>query len=170
MTVVRKKISMLGAFATGKTSLVRQYVHSIFSERYQSTVGVKIDRKKVEIGDKTVDLMLWDIEGSTEKRGLSQSYLRGSAGLILVVDGTRRETFDEAFELSETARSVAGVIPATIAINKSDLTDDWQLGDADVAALKQLGGNVILTSAKSGVGVQASFEWLAAEMLRGRHG
>ena len=43
--MIKKKICMLGAFAVGKTSLVQQYVHSIFSEKYQTTVGVKIDKK-----------------------------------------------------------------------------------------------------------------------------
>lgn len=40
---------MVGAFATGKTSLVGRFVHSIFSEKYQTTVGVKIDKKTVNI-------------------------------------------------------------------------------------------------------------------------
>ena len=31
------KVCMLGAFAVGKTSLVQRYVHSIFSEKYQTT-------------------------------------------------------------------------------------------------------------------------------------
>ena len=44
---MQKKICMVGVFATGKTSLVRQFIHSIFSEKYHETVGVKIDRKDV---------------------------------------------------------------------------------------------------------------------------
>jgi len=43
--VIQKKICMIGAFATGKTSLVSQFVHSIFSDKYHTTVGVKIDKK-----------------------------------------------------------------------------------------------------------------------------
>ena len=35
----------IGSFAVGKTSLVARFVHSIFSEKYHTTVGVKIDRK-----------------------------------------------------------------------------------------------------------------------------
>ncbi|MEL6906023.1 MAG: GTP-binding protein, partial [Planctomycetota bacterium] len=47
--MIRKKICLLGSFAVGKTSLVRQFVHSIFSERYHTTLGVKIDKKDVEV-------------------------------------------------------------------------------------------------------------------------
>ena len=40
-----KKVCMLGSFSVGKTSLVRRYVESLFSDAYLTTVGVKIDKK-----------------------------------------------------------------------------------------------------------------------------
>ena len=57
--MLKKKVCMLGAFAVGKTSLVRRYVHSLFSEKYHTTVGVKVDKKTVACNDSTVDLILW---------------------------------------------------------------------------------------------------------------
>ena len=50
---------MLGAFAVGKTSLVARWVHSTFSEKYLSTIGVKIDRKEVDLYWVPVHLLLW---------------------------------------------------------------------------------------------------------------
>src|SRR6185437_2935436 len=47
--MIQKKVCMVGVFGTGKTSLVQRFVHSMFSERYLSTVGVKIDRKVMEL-------------------------------------------------------------------------------------------------------------------------
>ena len=41
--VLQKKICMLGGFSVGKTSLVKRFVESVFSETYLTTVGVKID-------------------------------------------------------------------------------------------------------------------------------
>ena len=52
--VLQKKICMLGGFSVGKTSLVKRYVQSIFSEAYLTTVGVKIDKKTVDLSDRTV--------------------------------------------------------------------------------------------------------------------
>jgi len=46
VSVVQKKVCMLGAYSVGKTSLVSQYVNSIFSEKYTTTIGVKIDKKQ----------------------------------------------------------------------------------------------------------------------------
>lgn len=42
---LKKKICLIGAFAVGKTSLVKQFVYSIFSQKYHTTVGVKVDKK-----------------------------------------------------------------------------------------------------------------------------
>ncbi len=71
--MVQKKICMVGVFGTGKTCLVQQYVHSIFSVKYLSTVGVKIDRKEVKVDDQSVMLMLWDLEGRDAAREISTS-------------------------------------------------------------------------------------------------
>ena len=55
MTVtLQKKICMLGGFSVGKTSLVKRFVASVFSETYLTTVGVKIDKKTVDLSDRIV--------------------------------------------------------------------------------------------------------------------
>jgi GTPase SAR1 family protein len=36
--MLQKKICMLGGFSVGKTSLVKRYVESVFSETYLTTV------------------------------------------------------------------------------------------------------------------------------------
>lgn len=167
MAVVQKKISMLGAFATGKTSLVRQFVHSVFSEKYHTTVGVKIDRKTVKLDDTTVNMLLWDIEGRGEGQEFPQSYLRGSAGLIYVVDGTRLDSFRHIVELHKLAQSVVGDVPSVVALNKCDLQSEWEIGQGEVESLQQEGWQAMLTSAKTGQGVENAFHWLAASMIRG---
>ena len=45
MSVMQKKVCLLGDFAVGKTSLVRRYVEGRFDDKYLSTIGVKISRK-----------------------------------------------------------------------------------------------------------------------------
>jgi small GTP-binding protein len=163
--VIQKKVCMVGYFATGKTSLVRQFVDSKFSDKYLSTVGVKVDRKSVQVGGNAVNLLLWDLEGRDGVNDLQTSYLRGASGIIYVVDGTRRETYDRVFELRDRVRTAVGGMPAVVALNKSDLTDQWTLTDADKDALKELPWHVFTTSAKSGFGVEAAFLWLAEHMV-----
>lgn len=164
--MVQKKICMVGVFGTGKTCLVQQYVHSIFTAKYVSTVGVKIDRKEVQVGDQPLSLMLWDLEGRDGERDVSPSYLRGAHGLIYVIDGTRRETFDQAFEIRDMVVGAIGEVPSVVALNKTDLTDQWQLKPADEEAVGVRGLHRVRTSAKTGDGVEATFQWLAQAILK----
>ena len=48
--MIQKKVCMLGTFAVGKTSLVSRFVKSLFSDKYLSSVGVKVDKKVVAVG------------------------------------------------------------------------------------------------------------------------
>jgi small GTP-binding protein len=164
--VIQKKICMVGVFGTGKTSLVQQYVHSIFSVKYHSTVGVKIDRKSVEVSGTQVSMVLWDLAGKDAEQDIPQSYLRGSHGVLYVVDGTRRETLEQLPELEKLVREAAGAVPSLVALNKADLTGEWRLSAADEAELKARGLEVLRTSAKTGDAVEDAFGWLARATLQ----
>lgn len=165
--MIQKKICMVGVYGTGKTSLVQRYVHSIFSVKYHSTIGVKIDRKEVELGATTVNLLLWDVEGSTPDQEIPASYLRGAHAMFFVADGTRRETVNQLFDLREHARTAAGDVPSIVALNKIDLQDQWALDASDTSKLVAAGFHVLRTSAKTGEGVEDSFRWLANATVGG---
>ena len=60
--MLKKKICMLGYYGVGKTSLVSQFVNQMFADKYQTTVGVKIDKKVVQVDGQEVTLMLWYTE------------------------------------------------------------------------------------------------------------
>ena len=159
--MIQKKICMVGIFGTGKTSLVQRYIHSLFSAKYHSTVGVKIDRKAVKLGDTEVNLLLWDVEGRTAEQEIPGSYLRGAHAVLYVADGTRRETFEQVFDLREHVRVSAGDVPGIVALNKADLKDQWTVSAADTAKLISGGFHTLTTSAKTGEGVEEAFRWLA---------
>ena len=159
--MIQKKICMVGVFGTGKTCLVQQFVYSIFAARYLSTVGVKIDRKDVTAHGREVRLMLWDLEGRDGERDVNQSYVRGAHGIIYVADGTRPETVSELYDIRSLVETSVGAIPSVIALNKIDLQDEWKLSKADEAEAGSKGLHLIRTSARTGEGVEATFQWLA---------
>jgi small GTP-binding protein len=163
--MIQKKICMLGGFAVGKTSLVSRFVRSIFSEKYLTTVGVKIDRKPITLDDRTVDLILWDIYGQDEFQTVQESYLRGSAGYLLVIDGTRRATLDTAAELQQMAERVAGQVPFVVVLNKSDLASEWQVNESGILGFAEKGWPIVRTSAKTGDGVEETFQKLTRAMI-----
>lgn len=163
--MIQKKICMLGSFAVGKTSLVARYVHSTFSDKYLTTIGVKIDRKEVTVDEQPVNLMLWDIHGEDEFQKVRASYLRGMAGYFLVIDGTRSETLDTALQLHDLALSAVGERPCVILLNKCDIEDQWTITPERIEKLTADGWTVRKTSAKESNNVQESFEELARQIL-----
>ncbi|MDH4046143.1 MAG: ADP-ribosylation factor-like protein, partial [Gemmatimonadota bacterium] len=93
-------------------------------------------------------------------------YLRGAAGVIYVADGTRRETVTQVFELRELVQGAVGAVPEVLALNKVDLADQWIVTSADRANLAQVPWHTFDTSAKTGDGVEAAFQWLATAMVK----
>lgn len=165
MADVKKKICMLGAFAVGKSSLVRRFVQRMFSERYETTVGVRIDKKDVTVDGREVTLLIWDVHGEDDVQAVRESYLRGASGYLLVIDGTRRATLDTARRIRDRLRDVLGAVPFVALVNKADLDGEWELLREDLDALRADGWSVAQTSAASGAGVEAAFEALARAML-----
>ncbi len=165
--VLQKKVCMLGAYAVGKTSLVARFVRSIFSEKYHTTVGFKIAKKSLRMCDQHFSLILWDLAGEDDFIQVRMSYLRGSAGYLLVADGTRRATLDKAFELQQRADNEIGKVPFILVINKLDVIDEWEIREMDLASLSESGWQVVATSAKTGVGVEETFLSLGEKMLAG---
>lgn len=161
------KICMLGAFAVGKTSLVQQYVFSILSGKYQTTLGVKIDKKTMQINDQAIELILWDLAGEEETVQVRDTYFRGAAGAVLVADGTRAETLDTACQLQQRLFSQVGEVPTVFMVNKSDLENEWEIERARLAELDDAGGQVYETSAKEGSNVKRAFQALALQLLEG---
>ena len=158
--MIKKKVSMLGAYAVGKTSLVRRFVHSLFDEKYHSTIGVKIDEKEIRLGEADVKLMIWDIAGAEDRFSVPLSYVRGTAGILLVIDGTRPETLDRGLELIEEIEAAMDHVPVVVVLNKSDLVDEWKLDDPELAKLAPLGCPQYKGSAKTGAGVEEAFREL----------
>ncbi|MBO3460203.1 GTP-binding protein [Aetokthonos hydrillicola Thurmond2011] len=163
--MIQKKICIVGAFATGKTSLVARFVHGIFSEKYLTTVGVKIDKKTVNVTGKQLNLIVWDIYGEDEFQKIRMSYLRGASGYLLVVDGTRHNTLKKALDLQKQVEEVVKLAPFILVLNKWDLTNDWEIQSSEIEELVHKGWKVVRTSAKTGMGVEEVFQSLAENIL-----
>lgn len=168
--VITKKICLIGDFAVGKTSLIRRYVEGQFSDKYLSTVGVKISRKSLETarpGSSSpiqFKLIIWDLEGRTKFEALAPSYLKGASGAVVVGALDREETLDSMVQHIQLFSSTNPNQPIAIAFNKADLVP----GDRRQQLLEQyrpspspriVGHHV--TSAKTGENVDDLFRALA---------
>ena len=61
------KVLVIGDLGVGKTSIIKRYVHQVFSQHYRATIGVDFALKVLNWDHKTVvRLQLWDIAGKSQ--------------------------------------------------------------------------------------------------------
>lgn len=59
------KVLVIGDLGVGKTSVIKRYVHQVFSQHYRATIGVDFGLKVLHWDQRTaVRLQLWDIAGA----------------------------------------------------------------------------------------------------------
>lgn len=164
--VLRKKVCVVGEFSVGKTSLISRYVHSLFSEKYHTTVGVKIDKKQCWVDGAEVNLVIWDIAGESPLRTLKPAQVLGASGFLLVADGTRPDTLDIAIALQRKVFEILGPVPFIFVLNKADLVEDWKINADIMDRLGQRGWDVRISSAKTGQGVEEIFLDLSRRLIQ----
>lgn len=164
--MISKKLCMIGDFGVGKTSLIRRYVDRQFSDRYLSTVGVKISRKQID--DPPLQLLIWDIEGSTKFKAIAPTYLQGAAGAIVVADVTRTETIDHLLIHIDGFLKINSQSFVAVALNKADLIQVEQV-EKLVRSIQQISQPQLIfiqaTSAKTGESVDPVFEKLSHYLI-----
>ncbi|MEL6494937.1 MAG: Rab family GTPase [Cyanobacteria bacterium J06623_7] len=172
MSTITKKICLLGDFNVGKTSLVRRFIEDKFSDRYLSTVGVKVSRKSVEIRTELeiswLNFLVWDLEGNTKFKSITPSYLKGASGSIIVADLSRSDTLKNLNQHLKLFFEINPQGKAIIALNKADLIPAEKLAKL-VENYQSRNFSKILgiyaTSAKTGEFVNEMFQSLAVAMM-----
>ena len=167
--MLKKKICLLGSYGVGKTSLVARFVHSLFSDKYHTTVGVKIDKKVISVGGEEMTLMIWDMAGEEGGAPVKLNQLRDASGYLLVIDGTRSKTLEVARSIQQRVESEIGKQPFLALVNKVDLRETWEIPESAWAELAAAGWSILETSAKTGDHVEEAFLALTSRMLEKRN-
>jgi len=157
-----KKIILAGSFGVGKTSLFNQFIHNKFDDKYLTTIGVKVNKKVIDIDGRQLSILLWDIAGEVSQDKVPVTYFLGASGVIYVFDLSRPTTYKNIEEdikyLNQTLKG--GVV--RIVGNKKDLVTDEQL--EKIRAELTLPFD-IATSAKTGENVEELFFDLGKALL-----
>jgi len=168
---LNKKICIIGAFAVGKTSLVRRYVLNQFSPDYQATLGVNIYKfsDQIEAPDgasQTVNQIIWDIEGGQLGSDILDTYLRGASGALVVGDVTRGDALDSMAQHAQHFLRLQPGRPLVFALNKMDLLDSPDLAPDGAGLSNEFGGPLVQASAASGSAVPRLFHALGRRILQ----
>jgi GTP-binding nuclear protein Ran len=111
----KRKILLLGASKTGKTSLV--YKQKKSQQKVEMTMGVEVSPVKL---NNTV-FNIWDCAGDARFQGLRDGYYAGTDGVIIVSDPTRDGTVAEADVYLQMISRMYEHIPIVFVSNVSEL-------------------------------------------------
>ena len=160
--MISKKIILTGSFGVGKTSLFNQFIYNQFSDKYLTTIGVKVNKKTLTIEEKELSLLVWDIAGEISQDKVPISYFLGASGIIYVLDLTRPSTF---VNMKQDIAFLKDLLPdgvIKIVANKKDLILEENLPTLLSSFAMPID---IVTSAKTGENVEQLFNTMGKELL-----
>lgn len=120
------KILVIGELGTGKTSIIKRYVHQFFSQHYRATIGVDFALKVLQWDNESmIRLQLWDIAGQERFGNMTRVYYKEAVGAFIVFDVTRVSTFEAVTkwkqDLDAKVQLANGeTIPCVLLANKCD--------------------------------------------------
>jgi len=172
------KILVVGDIGTGKTSIIKRYVHNIFSMHYKSTIGVEFALKVINWDPKTeIRLQLWDIAGQERFGNMTRVYYKEAVGAIVVFDVTRIATFEAASKWKSDIDSKVTVgveekpIPVILLANKIDMAKDGFVKSPSQMDQYCKENNFVgwfETSAKENVGIDKAAKFLISKILENK--
>jgi small GTP-binding protein len=160
--MISKKVILTGSFGVGKTSLFNQFIFNQFSDKYLTTIGVKVNKKVINIGGEDLSLLLWDIAGEVSQDKVPTSYFLGASGIIYVIDLTRPSTFVNIKSDLALMKELLPYAEIRIVGNKKDLVPeaDFEQVLAGISVKPDF-----VTSAKTGENVEMLFFELGKAMI-----
>ena len=168
--VLRVKITILGEPNVGKTSIVSKYCKDQFPSEYRATLGADFTTKTIKYNGKNFELVLWDIAGTTdfEIERMSDYYLEGSMGYMLVFDLTSLESLEKLNPWYQKAVRVCGDIPFIILGNKIDLEEFVKVEESHIQTIirDKYQAPFFKTSAKTGENVESAIFSLVESIMR----
>ncbi|KAG0358306.1 rab32, member RAS oncoprotein [Podila minutissima] len=172
------KILVIGDLGTGKTSIIKRYVHNIFSLNYKSTIGVDFALKVIQWSpDTVVRLQLWDIAGQERFGNMTRVYYKEAVAALVVYDVTRPKTFEAVTKWKADLDSKVslpqawggGPIPVVLLANKTDLQDEasTSLDPAEMEKFCEEHGFLkwFATSAKDNNNIEDAARFLLTEIM-----
>ncbi|KAH7954800.1 hypothetical protein HPB49_021922 [Dermacentor silvarum] len=168
------KILVIGELGTGKTSIIKRYVHQFFSHHYRATIGVDFALKVVEWDENTlIRLQLWDIAGQERFGNMTRVYYKEAVGAFIVFDVTRSQTFEAVRKWkadldSKVQLPEGSSVPCVLLANKCDMSKEGIVNNP--AAMNEFCrennfGGWFLTSAKENLNIEEAARFLITQIL-----
>ena len=157
-----KKVILAGSFGVGKTSLFNQFIFNKFDDKYLTTIGVKVNKKVVDIDGRQLSILLWDIAGEVAQDKVPVTYFLGASGVIYVFDLSRPSTYKNIQHDIDYLNGVLNGGVIRVVGNKKDLMTEEQINIIKEQLPVPL---EMTTSAKTGENVEELFNEIGKALL-----
>ena len=160
------KVLVLGGVA-GKTCYCIRITKNFFSSDCRVTIGVDAFEYKTRRKQCTVEVLLWDVSFTTISS--ISLYSRGTNGVIVICDITRKNTLLKAKECKKAFDQYIDAVPSLLLVNRIDLPSErHELTQSDIdEVVKECNFDAVFEiSCKKNINCKESIESLVDLILQ----
>lgn len=157
------KLLIVGDQSVGKSSLILRYTEDTFSNNMISTIGVEFKRKKINVNNQEINIIIYDSAGNERYSKITKHFYAGCHGILILYDVNQKHTFEGISKWVQTLQ-IDQNIEVMVIGNKIDLERNVTSEEGKNIA-KDYGTLFVETSAKSGIGVNRAFELLIEKII-----
>lgn len=163
------KIVVCGDPGVGKTSTILRLTDNAFMRTYVPTLGVSISERLMNIGDKHINLILWDIAGQSKFEIMRRHFYKGTDAVILIFDLTNPISFESVSNWFNDIKKYEKDVTGLIFGNKEDLVEQRKIQTEEALKIAEtLNLEYIETSALTGKNIEQSFYKLAETLFKSK--
>jgi len=165
------KLSVIGDFAVGKSSLISRYVNNKFEINIMGTAGLDIKKKVININDEQVKICIFDTAGQERFRYIAKNQMKNADGILIIYDVTDRKSFNGAIKWLESIKNEKNELKfgtnCVVIGNKIDLNQNIQVSKEEALKIAEnFNASFFETSAKDNINVQEAFEKIIYDLYK----
>lgn len=161
------KLLIIGDSGVGKSSLLIRFSDNTFSGSYITTIGVDFKIRTVLLHGERVKLQIWDTAGQERFRTITNTYYRGTHGVIVVYDVTNGESFGNVKRWLQEIESNCDIVNKVLVGNKNDDPTRKVVTTEDAERFaNQMEIKLFETSAKDNINVEEMFLAITEQVLK----
>ena len=174
------KVIIVGDSFVGKTCLIQRFTQNKYDMATSATLGVTSYSKKVILKNSpmlvdcsleqsacfnSLNLQIWDTAGSERFRSLTHHFFKGSKGIVLVIDLTKRSSFTNLnYWMDQIRNNVDDNVVKCLFCNKCDESNREVSNQEIMYFCEKWNTNFFEGSAKNGTNVDNMFHYLSEEI------
>lgn len=172
---LRVRIVIAGDEGVGKSCIIKRYCEKRFVGKYLPTIGIDYGATRIYVDKRQVSVHIFDTSGQDIFQEVRNEFYREAHGILLVLDVTRRDSFDYLNDLINEIRTELCLdgkgmenVVFFLAANKSDQDPARREVDELEARLwaELYGFPYHTTSASTGAGITDMFQAFFSQIVK----